>query len=412
LGGREVNKKLLTIITAIGAALSLGLGACTGGGSSGTTVTPVPPSGSTIRITINAGSSNVCSYYNAACATVTICQPGTSNCDTVDNILVDTGSFGLRVFGSLLTNTNNSLTTMQANGQPVSECVTYADTTANWGPVKYASVTLNSTTTATQIPIQVIDASSPGVSNCSGASSTPTAFGVNGILGVGPLRTDQGYSSYYTCNGSTCSQATPPSYVPNPITQFATDNNGLTLTFASVPSSGSVSADGYGIFGVGTNNTNTPASGTHIFQISQIGGINVTVSSNFNGTNYPSYLDTGSQAYFFTSQFWPNCSGSLSGLYCPSSEVSNTATMTGFDGLGNSTTATINFNIGNASDLLNNSTNNAFSNIGARVVSGTPLIDWGLPFYLGKTVYMVFAGSTATINGVTLPASTSGYWIY
>jgi hypothetical protein len=407
-----LNKKLLTVAASIGTAIGLGLGACTGGGG-GTTITPVPASGSTIRITINAGSSNVCSYFNAPCATVTICQSGTSNCDTVSNVLVDTGSFGLRVFSSLLPNTNNLLPAMQSsNAQPISECVFYADGTANWGPIKYASVTLNSTTTATQIPIQVIDASYPGASNCSGASATPTDFGVNGILGIGPLQTDQGYSGYFTCNGNNCNQILPPAYVTNPITQFASDNNGLTLTFASVPSSGAASADGYGVFGVGTNNANTPGSGTHIFQIN---GTGLTVNSTFRETTYPSYLDTGSQGYYFTSQFWPNCGGSLNGFFCPSSEISDSATMTGIDGLGNTASATINFNIGNASDLLNNSTNNAFSNIGVNIASlagSSPLIDWGLPFYLGKTVYMVFAGKTATVNGVTLPASSSGYWIY
>nr|WP_249193126.1 DUF3443 family protein [Burkholderia cenocepacia] len=37
---------------------------------------------------------------NVLYTSVTICMPGTSNCQTIDNVLVDTGSFGLRLFNS------------------------------------------------------------------------------------------------------------------------------------------------------------------------------------------------------------------------------------------------------------------------------------------------------------------------
>ena len=41
--------------------------------------------------------SNSSEYSNEPCATVTICQPGTGNCSTINNILIDTGSYGLRI---------------------------------------------------------------------------------------------------------------------------------------------------------------------------------------------------------------------------------------------------------------------------------------------------------------------------
>jgi hypothetical protein len=414
----KLNAKLITLA----AAISLSMVACGGGGGSSTispsptpssyTPTPVPTSGSNIRVQITPGSS-VCGYANAPCVTVTICQPGTNNCDTVNNVLLDTGSFGLRIFGSLLPNTNNSLTAVTSSGSNVSECVTYADGTGNWGPIKLANVTLNTTTTTSPVPIQIIDTSTGIQQKCSSAVnvSTPTSFQVNGILGVGPLQTDQGFGSYYTCNSSSCSSSTvtPSAFVTNPITQFSSgNNNGLTLTFAAIPTTGATGADGYGIFGVGSSSSNSPGSGTNVFQI--VGGNSLTVNSSFNSTTYPSFLDTGSTAFYFATSFLPDCGGANTGFFCPTSNTAQTATMTGTNGLGTSTSTIINFNIGNANSLLA-SGNTAFSNIGA-FISGFGGLDWGLPFYLGRTVYMVFAGNTATVNGVTLPASSKGYWIY
>ena len=41
-------------------------------------------------------------YVNEPCVEVTVCEPGTSTCATVDNVLLDTGSYGLRLFAQAL----------------------------------------------------------------------------------------------------------------------------------------------------------------------------------------------------------------------------------------------------------------------------------------------------------------------
>jgi len=420
-----LNKKLLTLI----AAASLSMVACGGGGGaspltsasptpSSYTPTPVPTSGSNVHVQITPGST-VCGYTNAPCVTVTICQnitPTNTTCDTVPNVLLDTGSYGLRVFGSLLQNTGSSLPAVTSSGLPVSECVNYGDGTGNWGTINLAYVTLNTTTTTQAIPIQIINnaTTSVGGSNCPDAASVPTpiAFGTNGILGVGPLQTDQGFGFYYTCSGSRCSSiSTPPaSVVTNPITFFPPpNNNGLTLTFAGIPATGATNADGYGIFGIGSNSSNTPGASTTVFKIDGSGS-NLTVNSSFNSVVYPSFLDTGSNEFVFSTAFLPDCGGANAGFFCPTNNTAEAATMIGTNGLGTATSAVINFNIGNSNSLLA-SGNTAFSNIGM-YIQGFGSIDWGLPFFLGRTVYMVFAGNTATINGVTYPATSKGYWIY
>src|SRR5579863_253292 len=53
-------------------------------------------------------------YQNGAFTTVTICEPGTSTCQAIPGILVDTGSVGLRVLQSALTTIQ--LSPLTANG--------------------------------------------------------------------------------------------------------------------------------------------------------------------------------------------------------------------------------------------------------------------------------------------------------
>ncbi|MCE3269199.1 MAG: lipoprotein of unknown function, partial [Burkholderiales bacterium] len=235
-----------------------------------------------------------------------------------------------------------------------------------------------------------------------------------GILGVGPLPSDENFGGYFTCDNTGCSFLdSPPAYVSNPIMHFsAGNNNGLTLTFASVPSTGATGADGYAIFGVGTNASNTPATSAAVkaFQI-ESSDFSMNISTVFNSNTYDSFLDTGSNFLFFSQQFFPDCGGENKGFFCPMNDTSELAQMIGTDGLNKASNANINFNIGNANGLFS-SDNTAFSNVGATFEGLTGVIDWGLPFYLGRTVYMIFAGSTATINGITYPASPNGYWIY
>src|SRR5207342_1303998 len=53
-------------------------------------------------ITVNSGPAN--NYVNGLFTSVTVCVPGSaSNCQTIDGVLVDTGSSGLRILSSALT---------------------------------------------------------------------------------------------------------------------------------------------------------------------------------------------------------------------------------------------------------------------------------------------------------------------
>src|SRR5271170_3523533 len=92
-----------------------------GGGSSSSTSPPqtITSSGTNVAsISVNGGPLG--NYDDAAFTSVTVCVPGTSTCQTVDNVLVDTGSSGLRILSSALT---VALPQQNASsGNPVFEC--------------------------------------------------------------------------------------------------------------------------------------------------------------------------------------------------------------------------------------------------------------------------------------------------
>ena len=107
-------------------------------------------------ITVNAGPAN--NYANGLFTSVTICVPAsTVSCQTIDGVLVDTGSSGLRILSSVLTLT---LPQQTANGNPVVECNQFLDG-YTWGPVQVADVGMAGER-ASAVPIQVIGA--PGFS--------------------------------------------------------------------------------------------------------------------------------------------------------------------------------------------------------------------------------------------------------
>jgi len=82
------------------------LGACGGGGSSSSSSSPSASSPTVAEANVQPVSVTLGpegNYPNGFFTSVTLCVPGTSNCQTVNDILVDTGSFGLRILASALT---------------------------------------------------------------------------------------------------------------------------------------------------------------------------------------------------------------------------------------------------------------------------------------------------------------------
>ena len=354
-------------------------------------------------------------YPNALFTTVTVCVPGTSTCQSIDHVLVDTGSVGLRLLSSQVTITLPH--SKDASNNSIGNCVHYVNLSYQWGPVVKADVKMAGEV-ASSIPIQIVgDANFPAAPfDCSyGGYLFPaqdvSELGFNGILGVGLFRQDCGdlcsrdnpVPAYWSCSSSACTIASTEvsAQLQNPVWMFPQDNNGLSIVLPQVIATGSTPLTGSMIFGIGTQ-SNNGLNGAVAIGTDRSGSFTTT----FNGKAYPgSFMDSGSNGYYFldaTSIGLPECTGIFIGFYCPPGPTNFTAVNSGPNpnGSGVPVSANVAFYIGNGADLLNSvlpSGNNvpktAFNDLGAG--GFFPAFDWGLPFFFGRTVFVGIDGQSS-----------------
>ena len=371
------------------------------GGNSGSTTTSstttqtIVTSGTNVQtITVNGGPPSIPDYPqpNTAFTSVTVCEHGsTSNCATIDYVMVDTGSSGLRLLSSALAGSSLSLQTETTkDGNQIGECVQFSDTSYVWGPVKTADVYLaNGNEIAYSIPIHILGDSTFSTipSTCAAGSKLEeddlSSLGANGILGIGSTQYDCSFggtnyctsglepptAAYYECSTSGCTSAFVglSQQVQNPVALFSTNNNGVIIELPAV-SGPTPNLIGSIVFGVGTQTNNALGSATK-FSLDQNGYINTT----FNGTVFSSYFDSGSNAYYFQDTIAQDSNE----WYIPSS------TLTFFAIIGNKTN--VSFRVGNADNMFNDYPNDAVFNTLAGYFNG--YFDWGLPFFYGRNVY-------------------------
>lgn len=358
-----------------------------------------------MTVAVNGGLNG--NYINGPFVSVTICSPGTSTCKTINNILLDTGASGLRIFKSLLTDI--PLTQVTSGAGSLANCINYVDGSAEWGAVQRADVILGNEA-AVNVPIQIIDptfGTSPSQiqSLCGNPDTIPSATGFNGILGAGLFKQDCGSDCvsasnkgmYYSCRGSVCNPTTVPlsNQVQNPVSLLLVDNNGMIVQLPSVPLGGAASVDGKLFLGIDTR-LNNPSSGAMMYPADPTYGEFITV---FNGSIYSdSFIDSGSNGLFFNAGS-PTDLITCSGWYCNDPTLSLSATTKGYTG---SPSGVVSFQIGDASALLSSSNPNlVFIELGGTYTS----FDWGLPFFLGRNVYVGIEGKTSSLG-------TGPYWAY
>ncbi|TKC81698.1 DUF3443 domain-containing protein [Trinickia terrae] len=329
---------------------------------------------------------------NMLMTSVTVCAPNTSQCQTIDNVQVDTGSYGLRILASALTSNLVLPAVASGSGAPAAECAVFGSG-YTWGAVRSADVRLAGELAAA-IPIQVIgDASTPTVASDCAQTGVPmqdsTSLRASGILGIGLFGTDCGASCantalprwYYACPaGGACTASAQPiaNQVVNPVSRFAFDNNGVIIDLPAVAGLGAPSVSGSMIFGIGSQGNNALGNAT-VLQPSSSGAIYVT--SVAGGTTYPqSFFDTGSNGLFFASASLTQCSA----WYCPATEQAFSATFSGQSG----STASATFSVANRSTLVATG-NAAFDNL-AGPIGG--VFDWGLPFFYGRRIFTAIQG--------------------
>jgi hypothetical protein len=369
-----------------------------GGSSSGSDESSVPLMNFQ-SIVVNAGPAN--NDFNGAFTSVTVCAPGTSSCQTIDGILVDTGSTGLRVLASSMTLSLPQQT--DASGAPVAECFSFLDG-YTWGAVQSADIKMGGEQ-ANGVPVQVIGGSGlpaiPAACANSGVSeNTLDTLGANGVLGVGLFREDCGPGCvetgssnpglYYSCPSSGCFGIAQPlaRQVLNPVRLFATDNNGVSIQLPSLPTGGSPTATGMMVFGIGTQSNNGLGS-AKVFTVDASGNLSTSYGSQTYGG---SYIDSGSNGIFFLdarTTGLPVCTDSTD-FYCPSTLSAQSATIRGINGASGA----VNFSVGNADALNGRFT--AFSEVAGPNPGG---FAWGLSFFFGRTTFTAIEGQS-TPGGV------------
>ncbi|MGO8787917.1 MAG: DUF3443 family protein [Terriglobia bacterium] len=414
---------------------------CGGSNASSTsTTTTTPATNNSTALTVNFGPNGQAGgYFNDITTTVTICQHGsTTNCQVVDKVLVDTGSVGLRILNSVFTTIQpSSLGVVQdSTDDQLQECIQYGDTSYSWGPMWLADVQVGGET-ASNVAIQVIGGNAgnatfanvpsqclavpvaSGVPN-GGNEDTVATFGANGVLGVGPYPQDCGSGCtdssnlttsgypYYVCpTGQACSPTTVPvaDQAVNPVAFFSSsDTNGVMITLGSVAASGAASATGTMYFGISTQTNNSLGSAT-VYALNDYETIDTVTYNGIAYTGGFNGFDTGSNALYVSDAATlgtTDCADDP-GLYCPSSTLNlSNITLTGDGGVGS---GTVSLSIVSADSLLNtNSGFAAFNDIagdGGTSPSNDDF-DFGLPFFLGKTIFVGIAGTTVP-SGASAP---------
>jgi hypothetical protein len=374
--------------------------------------------------------------FNNVLTSVTVCVPSTTTCATINNILVDTGSNGLRLFKSQLpaalvcASNGTGLCPMADPANPttnaIAECLPFADG-YTWGPVAIAEVQISSET-ATSVPVQIIDDSQPppaAPASCANGTdlNSITYFDAYGVLGVGQFVQDCDNTAcpntsniYFSCSnggggdtqGCNATTQAAANEVSNPVAFFTTDNNGVIVQLPAVADTGAATATGSLVFGIGTEANNGLGSATVLTTSSPQGYFTTTFNTQTLGEGL---IDSGSNAFYFPagpgSPLAACTEQGLTQFYCPGSSSSVSATTLSATNQGvNGAMSNVSFQIANLDYLaVNDSSNYALDDVGGPGTGLTGLssfFDWGVPFFYGRTVYVGIDGMAAPPKSSTV----------
>jgi hypothetical protein len=377
-----------------------------------------PTGPNTADLVVDTGPSTgfALGVANVLYTTVTICEPGSATaCVTVDHVLVDTGSIGLRLLRSSTSSLKLPAQTAP-NGREVAECYPFV-VGAIWGPVARADVRLGGEL-ASELPVQLIDDATPQrfaappdcVASANGSLlASVTSLQANGILGLGQVRYDCGLrcqsgnyvgsaAVYDSCSSAGCQPTALPTnqQVAQPVARFAQNNNGTLIILPKLPATGVAVAKGRLVFGIGTQSNNQLETATQVIHLGTdpAAANYLYLTTTVDGQSFgQSYVDSGSNAFFFAdASLSSKCAGGGSRWYCPSKATTLSARLSDSSGAS----ASVSFDIVNADGLFG-SGNVAFSNLGASTTAD--VFVWGLPFFYGRKVYTSIWGQPLAADG-------------
>jgi hypothetical protein len=379
------------------------LSACIGGnGTTAATGNAVPPTPNTLTVTVDSGPAAATGAINHSYVIVKVCTAGIqTQCASIDHVLLDTGSWGLRLVGSVLAAGGVTLgAETDAQGLAIEECVTFGGG-QTWGPVALADVSLAGESAA-KLPVQIMDdagTSAPPPATC-GAGGTlingVSGFNANGVLGVGVFAQDCGAACvnataplpiYYGCTAAgvcTAENAALSAQVTNPVAMFAADNNGIIVNLPNLQNAnGDGSVQGEVLFGIATQTDNSlPATGLTVLGANASGDF--TATYNGGATVLPALIDSGIDSYAFDDPNIAVCAaGAFVGYYCPA--VAPQAAFAVNSGVGvYNATNTVDFAIADPNTFVVNAA--AFIDLAGG--GGSTSFTWGMPFFYGRKIYI------------------------
>jgi hypothetical protein len=326
---------------------------------------------------------------NRALISVTVCVPGTSECETVHNVMVDTGSVGLRLQRSALKHPERFSAMPGPGANALAECYRFVSSAA-WGIVTRADVRL-AAIQASSIPIQIVDEASASYADHQRPDSClkggkPTSNGTLGIAAVSlndckdPCFISLKTPRYYECTADGCAPVARPVAanfrVVHPIAALPSDNNGYVLDVQPVPESGAIATRGTLTLGIGTRSNNA-LDVTNVVDLAPDG----TFTTVWNGQSYSaSYFDTGTEEYYFATS--PADARECGSHWCATPEAKFSATLK-----GQTTDATANFRVGDSASLVR-SGKGAFRNVAIIARKDSRAFVWGMPFFIGRKVFV------------------------
>lgn len=223
----------------------------------------------TASVTIDNGPAAAGSALNTPYVSVTVCRPGTSIYQTIDRVLLDTGSYGLRLLAPL--DAALALPVVHTSSG-AGECEQFVSG-FGLGALQQADVKTAGETASGQ-SVQVIGVTPRGsagiLASCTatgGNFGTVATLGANGIFGVGQFKQDCGDGCGRSAAGgvnntrsaASCVATSMPLalQVSNPGASFMADNNGVILSLRAVSTGGMTVLSGTLIFGIGTQSNNS-----------------------------------------------------------------------------------------------------------------------------------------------------------
>ena len=342
------------------------------------------------------------SGFNRLVVSVTLCEPGANRCATVDDIMVDTGSTGLRLEASAVPSGLRLPPFVGPDGRPLAECLRFVHDDA-WGPLYLTDLRIGGMRVS-NLPIQIIaDDLQPRPDGCPTSTAKPTS---NGTLGIGQHLLDcQGNclqnasrpgvfareaGSWHPVQGS----VPPESRLPNPVSRFSQHRNGVVFDLPASPEDGTDKVVGTLTFGVG-DAANNRIGNSRIVRVDQNG----LFTTLYGTVAFPaSYIDSGTETYIFADDRLPRCAG-MNWAFCVSPERTLDATMVGTDGAG----APVAFKVGDYRSAMERHVG-AWDGFAEAAASSSQAFVWGASFFLGRRVAFVFDGMAADDgNGVRGP---------